>query len=299
MFDTIIDLLARQECVIVPGFGGFVVNDCVAKLDGGKFFPPRKELVFNARLVHNDGDLAHALMKSRSCSFDEANKFVSDEVASIWAALKNDGVYAVPNFGVFTMKSGKIAFLQKNLKVACGDSFGLSEFYFPTLDKNHGKSSAVSSPSSSFSARPVKTFAIGAAAVVAFLLVGQPVNNSSYQQDMASLIPMKISQTSLEKELEVKKMELSQAQSELEAYHEADASYYLIVSDFSDEESAVSFIRKAKDKSLSLLCIDNHFYISSFSAKTKSEISDFCLSSEKNWSDAYVLSVFKLNDELK
>lgn len=294
MFDTIIDLLARQECVIVPGFGGFVVNDCMAKLDGGKFLPPRKELVFNARLVHNDGDLVHAIMRERSCSFEEASKSVSDGVTSIWTALKNDGVYAVPDFGVFTMKSGKVAFLQKNLKVACGDSFGLNEFYFPMLDKNHGKPSADSSAS-----HPLKTFTISAAAAVAFLLVGQPVNDSSTQQDMASLIPLKVSQASLEKELEVKKMELSQAQNELEAYRDADADYYLIVSDFPDEESAVSFIRKAKRESFSLLCIDNHFYVSAFSSKTKDEISDFCLSSDKKWESAYVLSVSKLNDELK
>lgn len=63
MFSTIVELLARQTCVIIPQLGGFVVNDCAAKVVDGKFFPPRKELVFNPKLIHNDGDLAHALMR--------------------------------------------------------------------------------------------------------------------------------------------------------------------------------------------------------------------------------------------
>lgn len=294
MFETIIDLLSRRECVIVPEFGGFVVNDCAAKISGGKFSPPRKELVFNSRLVHNDGDLATALSKAKSCSFEEANRLISAEVASIWKALKEDGVFAAPNFGVFTMKSGKVAFSQKNLKIACGDSFGLNDFYFPTLDKSHRKRSASSLSASSSS----KSIAVGVAAALALLFIGQPINDAP-QTDMASIVPLKLSQASLQKELEVKNMELSQAQSELEAYKEAVDGYYLIVADFQDEESAASYLHNAKDKSLSLLGIDGRFYISAFSAKTKEEVESFSDLSETLRENAYVLSISKFNDELK
>jgi len=295
MFETIIDLLSRRECVIVPEFGGFVVNDCAAKVTDGKFFPPRKELVYNSKLVHNDGDLATALSKAKSCSFEEANRMISEEVSSMWKALKEDGVYVAPNFGVFTVKSGRVAFLQKNFKIASGDSFGLNEFYFPVLDKSHRKQSAASGRSSWTS---VKTLAVGAVAAIALLLVGQPINDAP-QPDMASIVPMRVSQASLEKELNVKSMELNQMRSELDAYREAVDGYYLIVADFPDEESAASFLHKANNKSLSLLAIDHRFYVSAFSAKTKEEVMAYHNMSEELGENAYVLSVSKFNNELK
>lgn len=295
MFETIIDLLSRRECVIVPEFGGFVVNDCAAKVVDGKFFPPRKELVYNSKLVHNDGDLATALSKAKSCSFEEANRLISEEVAAMWKALREDGVYAAPNFGVFTVKAGRVSFLQKNFKIASGDFFGLNEFYFPVLDKSHRKHSAASGH---FSSSSVKTLAAGAAAAVVLLFVGQPINDAS-QPDMASVVPMRVSQASLEKELNVKSMELNQVRSELDSYREAVDGYYLIVADFPDEESAASYLHKAKNKSLTLLGIDQRFYVSAFSAKSKEDVLAYRNMSEEIGENSYVLSVSKFNNELK
>lgn len=298
MFKTIIELLTRQECVIVPGFGGFVVNDRLAEIKDGRFMPSRKELVFNSRLVHNDGDLVHAIMDERSCSFEEANRIISNEVSSVWSALKNDGVFTVPDFGVFTMKSGKVAFLQKNLKVASGASFGLDDFYYPVLDKSNPRASVVSSQKGTGST--AKTTLIAAAAVLAFLLVGQPVQDVS-QPNMASLIPnMVSSQSSLKSELEVKKAELDQAQSELASYKNADSDFYLITADFSNEESAYDYMRKNGASASSLLCISQHYYLTAYCAKTKEAVDSFCFSNESaDWSNAYILSVSKLNDELE
>ncbi len=298
MFKTIIELLAHQECVIVPGFGGFVVNDHLAEIRDGKFMPPRKELVFNSRLVHNDGDLAHAIMGVKSCSFEEATQFISSEVSNIWFALKNDGVFMVPDFGVFTLKSGKVSFLQKNLGVASDESFGLDDFFFPVLDKNDPRA-LVNNPSRITSGGSAKTALIAVAAVLAFLLVGQPVQDVS-QPNMASLLPnITNSQSSIANELEVKKAELNQVQSELEAYKGADADFYLITADFSDEESAYDYMHK-NGLCSSLLCIRQHYYLTVFSAKTKEAVDSFCLSNEStDWSDAYILSVSKFNDELE
>ena len=295
MFETIIDLLSRRECVIVPEFGGFVVNDCAAKVVDGKFFPPRKELVFNSKLVHNDGDLATALSKAKGCTFEEANRMISDVVASVRKALKEDGLYVAPDFGVFTAKSGRIVFQQKNFKIAGGDFFGLNEFYFPVLAKSHRKKSTASSLTVS---TPVKSLAVGAAAAIALLFVGQPVTDAP-QPDMASILPMRVSQVSLEKELTVKENELNQMRSELDAYREAVDGYYLIVADFPDEESAASYLHKAKDKSLTLIGIDHRFYVSAFSAKSKEEVLAYRDASDVDMENAYVLSVSKFNNELK
>lgn len=213
----------------------------------------------------------------------------------MWKALREDGVYAAPNFGVFTVKAGRVSFLQKNFKIASGDFFGLNEFYFPVLDKSHRKHSAASGH---FSSSSVKTLAAGAAAAVVLLFVGQPINDAS-QPDMASVVPMRVSQASLEKELNVKSMELNQVRSELDSYREAVDGYYLIVADFPDEESAASYLHKAKNKSLTLLGIDQRFYVSAFSAKSKEDVLAYRNMSEEIGENSYVLSVSKFNNELK
>lgn len=295
MFNTIIDLLARQACVIIPGLGGFVVNDCAAKSENGKFFPPHKELVFNPKLTHNDGDLAHAVMKRDGVSFEEASRSIAQTVDAVLFSLKNDGIYVAPGFGLFTMKSNKIAFQQKDLKVEFDDTFGLDEFYFPQLDKKLLKKNGLVSESGS----SAKSFLIGAAAVLAFLMIGQPVKDSS-RSNMASLAPMMVNQSSMARELEVQKSELHQLRSELTAYKDAEVDYYLITAEFDDEASANTFIQMSDKQSLSLLCIKQHYYVTAYSAKSKDEITAFCdsfpsLTGEKD----YVLSVAKFNDDLK
>ena len=50
-------LLLTQDCVIVPGFGGFVIQAVNASYNAEKsmFVPMSKEVMFNTTLQHNDG----------------------------------------------------------------------------------------------------------------------------------------------------------------------------------------------------------------------------------------------------
>ena len=49
--------------MVIPGLGGFVSNDRPARFDAAaqELIPPRRAIQFNERLLHNDGDLAHAV----------------------------------------------------------------------------------------------------------------------------------------------------------------------------------------------------------------------------------------------
>ena len=57
------DLLLRNNCVIVPSFGGFVANQSAAIIDyrNGIITPPRKSVLFNRQLINNDGLLIKEL----------------------------------------------------------------------------------------------------------------------------------------------------------------------------------------------------------------------------------------------
>ncbi|NLA48282.1 MAG: hypothetical protein GX876_02335, partial [Bacteroidales bacterium] len=54
------ELLFSHDCVIVPGFGGFVGNYAPARIDRATstFYPPSKQISFNRNLRNNDGLLA-------------------------------------------------------------------------------------------------------------------------------------------------------------------------------------------------------------------------------------------------
>lgn len=78
------DLLLRHNCVVVPGFGGFVARTATAKLDlaSGVIYPPKKSLLFNKQLINNDGLLISTLANEQAISFTEAASQVEECVNS-------------------------------------------------------------------------------------------------------------------------------------------------------------------------------------------------------------------------
>lgn len=69
------ELLFANDCVIVPGFGGFVGKAVPATLnrENSTFSPPSKRIAFNGQLTHNDGLLTAALAKAYDLKFEEAD----------------------------------------------------------------------------------------------------------------------------------------------------------------------------------------------------------------------------------
>ena len=78
------ELLFGHDCVIVPGFGGFIGNYSPARIDrsSGTFYPPVKKISFNRNLTHNDGLLVGRISGSSEMTYGDARnaveKFVSD-----------------------------------------------------------------------------------------------------------------------------------------------------------------------------------------------------------------------------
>lgn len=84
------ELLFLHDCVVVPGFGGFVCTYAPARIHPAQhtFHPPSKQLVFNRHLQQNDGLLAHAIASAVPCSFAEAMQAIEAFANDTSAALK-------------------------------------------------------------------------------------------------------------------------------------------------------------------------------------------------------------------
>jgi hypothetical protein len=87
--DTYIStLLDRHECVIIPDFGGFLLNTIPAGFHGNgkEMHPPSKVVSFNRGLNVNDGLLAMCIAEKENISYADALVKISNAVA--WMKLR-------------------------------------------------------------------------------------------------------------------------------------------------------------------------------------------------------------------
>ncbi|MDR2816560.1 MAG: hypothetical protein LBB62_07660 [Proteiniphilum sp.] len=101
-------LLHGHNCVIIPDFGGFVVNIIPPHRDGiAVFHAPVCELVFNRDLIHNDGLLAQSYMKNGSMSFESAMQKVEQDVRELKRQLREQRRVDMGKLGSFDMHDDK------------------------------------------------------------------------------------------------------------------------------------------------------------------------------------------------
>jgi cell division septation protein DedD len=138
----ICDLLYKHECVIVPGFGGFITNFEPASIEGAThtILPPRMFLVFNSSLTINDGLLATGISNIQQCSFDEAMQFIRREVTVWRERLKAGKRIMLPGIGSFTANSDfKLEFTPDPEQNFFDEAFGLTGLVIPPLQKRRRK----------------------------------------------------------------------------------------------------------------------------------------------------------------
>src|ERR1035438_4410420 len=85
-------LLLNYDCVIIPGFGGFVGNYQGASVHPTMhlFMPPTKSIVFNRNLKSNDGLLANELVAAEGLNYNEALKII-DKYVQTSEKILNEG----------------------------------------------------------------------------------------------------------------------------------------------------------------------------------------------------------------
>jgi nucleoid DNA-binding protein len=127
----IADLLAKHDCVIVPGFGGFIGNRVPARIAAFNhtFFPPAKSLLFNINLTHNDGLLASQLVEREKISYTQALRRIGQFVEETEAALVSGQQVILEKIGTLSKDhEGNIQFEQDGETNYLDDSFGLATF---------------------------------------------------------------------------------------------------------------------------------------------------------------------------
>ena len=92
-------LLLENDCVIVPGLGGFIAHKRQAaySIQEGEFMPPLRTIGFNPQLIMNDGLLVQSYMQAFNTDFPDATRRIEKTVAEIKDQLYQQGQVTLHN----------------------------------------------------------------------------------------------------------------------------------------------------------------------------------------------------------
>ncbi|MBS0011991.1 MAG: SPOR domain-containing protein [Bacteroidales bacterium] len=125
------ELLFSNDCVILPGFGGFIGNYTPARIDheSNTFHPPVKAISFNSKLSHNDGLLIGTISAKKGIGYADAKRMVEDYVGGLKERLEKGQRIHLDSIGHFQLNGdGGLQFEPDGDINYLLDSYGLTAF---------------------------------------------------------------------------------------------------------------------------------------------------------------------------
>ncbi len=103
-------LLLDNDCLIVPGLGGFVVHHSCAVFNSrnNMFSPPERILGFDNRLSMSDSVLAQSIVDHSDLSIPEAMRSIEQDVDELRRRIEETGKYTISGIGTLR-KSAVVA----------------------------------------------------------------------------------------------------------------------------------------------------------------------------------------------
>ena len=200
-------LLLENDCVIVPGLGGFVAHYASATRvkEENIFLPPTRIIGFNPQLKMNDGLLVQSYMSVYGTNFSDATKMVERKVDELIATLHEDGKIDLPNVGEvrYTIHN-TFDFAPYDNKITTPYLYGLDAFEMQELSALEKPSTenvaaysvpaAIKKEKRTFSIKFNRAYLTNAAAVVAAIVLSfffsTPIENTEVvEENYAKLLP--------------------------------------------------------------------------------------------------------------
>ena len=198
-------LLLENDCVIVPGFGGFVAHYSPATRvkEENIFLPPTRTIGFNPQLKLNDGVLVQSYMSAYDTSFADASRIVEKEVNEFIGLLHEEGKAHLDNIGEIQSNIyGNYEFVPYDYKITTPSLYGLDSFEIHELSALQQKEKVLIP---TYPEKEKKTFEISInraylrnaaamiAAIVLFFAFSTPVENTDVQKNnYAQLLPSEL-----------------------------------------------------------------------------------------------------------
>ena len=133
--DHIEYLIARHDCVVIPGWGALIAHHEPSRYDvlTRTLLPPRRAIGFNASVSHNDGLLAHSVMRRERVSYDRAMSLIGEQVATFRSLSAHGHDVSVGRIGYFT--GSPIEFVPYERTKSADEYFGLPALHMKALTR--------------------------------------------------------------------------------------------------------------------------------------------------------------------
>lgn len=146
-FENLIkDLLYSNDCVVLPGLGGFVAKYKGASLNSNlhTLFPPQKTIGFNPQIKENDGLLTSAFCALNSCTYAEGRAELESWVKEQSNTLLRGEKISWKGIGIlFQDRLGKIQFIPDGKGNFSLESFGLEKIILVPVERIVEETAAV------------------------------------------------------------------------------------------------------------------------------------------------------------
>lgn len=124
-------LLLSNDCVIVPGFGGFMAHHVDAFYDDGSrsYYPPTRTVGFNPQLTLNDSLMVQSYIETYDMSYPEALTAIEQQVNELVQTINNEGCYEMGGIGtIWRNEEGQYSFEPCEAGVLTPSLYGLGCF---------------------------------------------------------------------------------------------------------------------------------------------------------------------------
>jgi hypothetical protein len=246
-------LLQLNECVVIPDFGAFISSYVPARYDAneGKYYPPAKEIVFNPKIVKNDGLLQNHLVENEGIGYQQARDAIQTFYDQSLARLndgekilfKNLGSLEFDRFGSFVFTAEKVNLL--------ADAYGLKPFNPVAVEepfklKTYTERPAVRAISHRGNAIKI---AASIALVLSLSLIPMKINRLITTSDVNPVWNMVVEKPA-EPAPEQKTETPSEETKAPEAPSTSNKRYVLVGGTFALHENAVKFYNQLEEKGL-------------------------------------------------
>jgi cell division septation protein DedD len=138
-FENLIkDLLYSNDCVVLPGLGGFIAKYKGASLNTSlhTVYPPQKTIGFNPQIKENDGLLVSALCALNNCTYAEGQIELEAWVKEQSNTLLRSEKISWKGIGIlFQDRIGKIQFIPDSKRNFSLESFGLEKIILVPVER--------------------------------------------------------------------------------------------------------------------------------------------------------------------
>ena len=173
-------LIARHDCVIMPGFGAFLAEEVPACYNPEEqiFMPPCRTMRFNPKVTADDALLISEYMEREQLSYDEANKLLNKHIDTLRGNLSQNSVVRFGELGTFHMNiNGNISFEVDANGIDDAANFGFEPFAIAQLRNCEEKNIVIRR-------RDLGKYIAAAAAIILTFIFVTPMSDSAYKKSM-------------------------------------------------------------------------------------------------------------------